>query len=191
MSIDDSIIDLTLNETYDFVFFNAGVGIAEKNALKINFINHIKLFNHLQQFNNVNKESFIINTSSRRGLQYDNYTHEFIMRIKNNTLHLNKWNRFTQYCLSKKGNHAFTIYLTKLGFKAISVHPGAVNTKIFFGKKNILYKSQKMFIPKFILISPLLSSSYFFEALNNFENGKISPNYSKECKNISNYIHLI
>ena len=189
-----SIDSLKLTGKFDFIFFNAGIGVAEKSSpLKVNFYNHVYLFNRIKD-KHLNKNCLIINTTSAAGKKYENKVALLIKNIQQKNSDKKVGNKFVEYCLSKKGNHAFTIYLQNYGIHAVSIHPGLVDTKIFTGKQNIFHKILMKFIKP---ISVEVSSNYFFQALQDiqpagyYEKGKINKSFPSSANQISNYIDMI
>ena len=189
-----SIDSLKLTGKFDYIFFNAGIGVSEKNSpLKVNFYNHVYLFNKIKG-KRLNKNCLIINTTSSLGKKYEKKVDMLIKNIQRKNLDKKIGNKLVEYCMSKKGNHAFTLYLHQHKINAISVHPGLVNTKIFTGKQkwfhNILMK----------IVNPISvdeSSDYFIESLLHFqsgkyyEKGKINYSFPNSVAEIAKCIDLI
>ena len=189
-----SIDSLHLKTSFDYIFFNAGIGVAEKSSpLKVNFYNHVYLFNRIKD-KHLNKNCLIINTTSAAGKKYENKVALLVKNIHQKNFDKKVGNKFVEYCLSKKGNHAFTIYLQNNGINAISIHPGLVDTKIFTGKQNIFHKILMKFIKP---VTVDTSSNYFLQALQDiqpagyYEKGKINKSFPSSANQIANYIHII
>jgi NAD(P)-dependent dehydrogenase (short-subunit alcohol dehydrogenase family) len=189
-----SIDSLKLNTKLDYLFFNAGIGISEKSSpLKVNFFHHIYLFNNIKK-NCLTKNTLIMNTTSALGKRYEKKVNKLIQNIQQKNLDQKIGNKFVEYCMSKKGNHAFTLYLHQHSINAISVHPGLVNTKIFTGKQGWVHNILMKFIKP---ISVDESSDYFMEAMLHFESGayyekgKINYSFPNSTAEIAKYLDLV